>query len=184
MGRKITIDSATLMNKGLEVIEAHWLFDVSADQIDVVIHPQSVVHSLVELRDGSIIAQLGVTDHAAADPVRVLLSRAMGRGAANAGPGPERASRVPRTRPPAFSCLGLAYRALREGRGAPVVLNAANEVAVAAFLAGRLPFLAIADVIARTMDAHAPRDADTLAGIRGLDHWARDYAQEVLSGYN
>lgn len=184
MGRKITIDSATLMNKGLEVIEAHWLFDVSADQIDVVIHPQSVVHSLVELRDGSIIAQLGVTDMRL--PIQYAFSYPERWGGAlptldlvRSGPLEFHAPDHRR-----FPCLGLAYRALREGRGAPVVLNAANEVAVAAFLAGRLPFLAIADVIARTMDAHAPRDADTLAGIRGLDHWARDYAQEVLSGYN
>ena len=138
MGRKITIDSATLMNKGLEVIEAHWLFGVRADQIDVVIHPQSVVHSMVELMDGSIIAQLGVTD------MRLPIQYAFSYPERWAAPLPSldlaRAGRldfdVPDTA--AFPCLRLAYRALEAERSLPVVLNAANEVAVARFLEGRI----------------------------------------------
>lgn len=184
MGRKITIDSATLMNKGLEVIEARWLFDVSADQIDVVIHPQSVVHSLVELRDASVIAQLGVTDmrlpiqYAFSYPERwegALPSLDLVRSAPLDFQTPDRKH---------FPCLDLAYRALREGQSAAVVLNAANEVAVAAFLAGHLPFLAIAEVIAQAIDAQAPRDVATLGAVREVDAWARDYAQDLVRGYN
>ena len=143
MGRKITIDSATLMNKGLEVIEAHWLFGVRADQIDVVVHPQSVVHSMVELTDGSIIAQLGVTD------MRLPIQYAFSYPERWAAPLPSldlvRAGRLDFDRPDtaAFPCLGLAYRALEAARSLPVVLNAANEVAVARFLEGRIGFTAI-----------------------------------------
>jgi 1-deoxy-D-xylulose-5-phosphate reductoisomerase len=182
MGRKITIDSATLMNKGLEVIEAHWLFGIRADQIDVVIHPQSVVHSLVEFVDGSVIAQLGVTDMRL--PIQYAFSY------------PERwrtglppldlatAGRlefgVPDT--DAFPCLRLAYRALVAARSLPVVLNAANEVAVARFLEGRLGFTAIAHVIERTMEAHQTAEVATLAEVHAVDRWAREYSQEVARG--
>ena len=169
MGRKITIDSATLMNKGLEVIEAHWLFGVRADQIDVVIHPQSVVHSMVELVDGSIIAQLGVTD------MRLPIQYAFSYPERWPAPLPSldlaRAGRlefdVPDTA--AFPCLRLAYRALEAERSLPVVLNAANEVAVARFLEGRLGFTSIAHVIERTMDAHQPARVTTLAEVRAVD---------------
>lgn len=180
MGPKITIDSATLMNKGLEVIEAHWLFGVSAAQIDVVVHPQSIVHSLVELTDGSIIAQMGTTDMRL--PIQYAFSY------------PERwEAPVPfldlarcgtlEFHTPAwddFPCLGLAYRALEAERSLPVVLNAANEVAVASFLAGRLGFTAIARVIADTMDAHAAAPTDTLEAVRRVDRWAREYAAELV----
>ena len=130
MGRKITIDSATLMNKGLEVIEAHWLFGVTADQIDVVIHPQSIVHSMVELIDGSVIAQLGVTD------MRLPIQYACSYPERWDGSLPSldlaRAGRLEFLEPAhdRFPCLGLAYRALRAGGTLPVVLNAANEIAV------------------------------------------------------
>ena len=154
MGRKITIDSATLMNKGLEVIEAHWLFGVRADQIDVVVHPQSVVHSMVELTDGSVIAQLGVTDMRL--PIQYAFSY------------PERWA--------AFPCLALAYRALAAERSLPVVLNAANEVAVARFLDGRIGFPAIAGVIEQTMAAHTPAEVATISGVRAVDAWAREQA--------
>jgi 1-deoxy-D-xylulose-5-phosphate reductoisomerase len=182
MGRKITIDSATLMNKGLEVIEARWLFGVGGDRIDVVIHPQSIVHSLVELIDGSIIAQLGVTDMRL--PIQYAFSYP------ERWPGPRQsmnladAGRLDFEAPDtsAFPCLGLAYRALATGHGLPVVLNAANEVAVARFLEGRLGFNAIAGVIEQTMEAHQPAEMATLAAIRALDHWARRYAQEVARG--
>src|SRR5262245_49276008 len=147
MGRKITIDSATLMNKGLEVIEAHWLFGVSADRIDVMIHPQSIVHSMVELMDGSVIAQLGVTD------MRLPIQYACSYPDRWDGALPRldliRAGRLEFDEPDhdRFPCLRLAYRALREGGTCPVVLNAANEVAVAAFLDGRLGFTMIPAMI-------------------------------------
>lgn len=179
MGRKITIDSATLMNKGLEVIEAHWLFGVRADQIDVVIHPQSVVHSMVELTDGSIIAQLGVTD------MRLPIQYAFSYPERWEAPLPPldlaRAGRLDFERPDthAFPCLRLAYRALEAERSLPVVLNAANEVAVARFLEGRLGFTGIPRVIEHTMDAHVPEEVTTLAAVRNVDQWARDYSLEV-----
>ena len=182
MGRKITIDSATLMNKGLEVIEAHWLFGVEGGRIDVVIHPQSVIHSMVELTDGSIIAQLGVTD------MRLPIQYAFSHPERWPGPLPPldlaRAGRldfeVPDT--DAFPCLRLAYRALDAARSLPVVLNAANEVAVARFLDRRLGFTAIPEVIARTMAAHRPAEVATLAAVRAVDRWAREYAQEIARG--
>ncbi len=179
MGRKITIDSATLMNKGLEVIEAHWLFGVSADQIDVVIHPQSVVHSMVELTDGSIIAQLGVTD------MRLPIQYACSYPDRWSAPLPSldlaRCGRLDFLDPAhdRFPCLGLAYRALRAEGSLPVVLNAANEVAVETFLDGKLGFTAIDRVIARTMDAHEPTAVDTLSVVRNVDAWAREHAAEV-----
>jgi 1-deoxy-D-xylulose-5-phosphate reductoisomerase len=179
MGRKITIDSATLMNKGLEVIEAHWLFGTPADRIDVVVHPQSIVHSMVELNDGSIIAQLGLTDmrlpiqYACSYPERwdTVLPRL----------DLARAGRLDFSEPAhdRFPCLGLAYRALREGRTYPVVLNAANEVAVASFLQGRLGFTAIASVIERTMNAHEPESVSTVELIRRVDGWARSQAGAI-----
>ena len=182
MGRKITIDSATLMNKGLEVIEAHWLFGVSGDQIDVVIHPQSVVHSMVELTDGSIIAQLGVTD------MRLPIQYAFSYPERWAGPLPPldlaRPGRldfeVPDT--DAFPCLQLAYRALEGESSLPVVLNAANEIAVALFLDGKLGFTSIAGVIDRTMKAHQPAEVGTLAEVRAVDRWARECAREIARG--
>ena len=182
MGRKITIDSATLMNKGLEVIEAHWLFGVGGDRIDVVIHPQSVIHSMVELTDGSIIAQLGVTD------MRLPIQYAFSYPERWPGPLPSLdlagAGRldfeVPDTE--AFPCLRLAYRALDAARSLPVVLNAANEVAVARFLEGRLGFTAIPEVIALTMAAHSPAEVATLDAVRAVDRWARQYSQEIARG--
>jgi 1-deoxy-D-xylulose-5-phosphate reductoisomerase len=181
MGAKITIDSATLMNKGLEVIEAHWLFGMPASAIDVVVHPQSIVHSMVELRDGSVLAQMGMTDMRL--PIQYAFSY------------PERwDAPVPfldLTRvgpleflPPAwddFPCLRLAYRALESDRSLPVVLNAANEEAVAAFLDGRLGFNAIADVIAEAMEAHAPAPVTTLADVRSIDRWARQHATDRIA---
>jgi 1-deoxy-D-xylulose-5-phosphate reductoisomerase len=176
MGRKITIDSATLMNKGLEVIEAHWLFGIEAPDIDVLIHPQSVVHSMVELVDGSIIAQLGVTD------MRLPIQYAFSYPDRWRAPLPSldlaRAGRLEFEVPDrqAFPCLGLAYRALGEAKSLPVVLNAANEVAVARFLEGRLAFPSIAEVIGQTMDAHRSTDVRSLSAVRTVDQWARDHA--------
>ncbi len=182
MGRKITVDSATMMNKGLEVIEAHWLFDMPADRIDVVIHPQSVVHSMVEFEDGSLLAQLGVTDMKL--PIQYAFTY------------PDRwASPVPRLdwrdgldlrfeHPDLarFPCLTLAYEALRQGGFAPVVLNAANEVAVASFLEGQVPFTAIAATVADVLADATGQVLDTasLAAIREVDGWARRQAEARL----
>jgi 1-deoxy-D-xylulose-5-phosphate reductoisomerase len=182
MGRKITVDSATLMNKGLEVIEAHWLFGLPADRIDVLIHPQSVVHSMVELVDGSVIAQLGVPD------MRLPIQYAFSYPDRWSAPLPSldftRARRLDFEAPDirAFPCLRLAYRALESNSGLPVVLNAANEVAVTLFLEGRLSFPSIAHVVERTMDAHQAAEAATLAQIRALDRGARAHAQAVARG--
>jgi 1-deoxy-D-xylulose-5-phosphate reductoisomerase len=182
MGRKITIDSATLMNKGLEVIEAHWLFGVRADQIAVLIHPQSVVHSMVELTDGSVIAQLGATDMRL--PIQYAFSYPE-RWATTLPPlDLTRAGRlefdVPDTE--AFPCLTLAYRALDAERSLPVVLNSANEIAVGRFLEGRIGFRSIPRVIELTMDAHRPVPVATLAEVRAVDGWAREFSQDVARG--
>ncbi len=179
MGRKITVDSATLMNKGLEVIEAHWLFGVTAAQIEVVIHPQSVVHSMVELTDGSIIAQLGVTDMRL--PIQYACSYPDRWAAALPSLDLARCGRLDFLEPPheRFPCLGLAYRALRGEGSLPVVLNAANEVAVEAFLDGKLGFTSIPRVIERTLDGHEIADVDTLGVVRRVDAWAREYARRI-----
>jgi 1-deoxy-D-xylulose-5-phosphate reductoisomerase len=180
MGRKISVDSATLMNKGLEVIEAHWLFGVRPDQIDVVVHPQSIVHSLVEYADGSMLAQLGNPDmrtalaHALAWPERIesgVASLDLMRTGALQFEAPDRTT---------FACLDLAYRALATGGTAPAILNAANEIAVGAFLAGTLPFLAIAEVIAATLDAMPAEPVDSLEGVIYADLTARAHAQRIM----
>jgi 1-deoxy-D-xylulose-5-phosphate reductoisomerase len=176
MGRKISVDSATMMNKGLEVIEARWLFDLPPERIEVLIHPQSIVHSLVEYADGSVIAQLSTPDmrvpiaHALAYPERVesgaqSLDLASIRNLSFEKPDAAR-----------FPCLALAYSALRAGGAAPAVLNAANEIAVEAFLAGRLAFTGIAGVIADTLAALPAGRADELAQVMEADARARELA--------
>ena len=185
MGDKISIDSATLMNKGLEVIEARWLFDVPADRVDVVVHPQSIVHSLVEYRDRSVLAQLGLPDMRV--PIAVALAY------------PERVELdVPRLdlvelarldfEAPdreRFPCLDLAYRAVAGSEAAPAVLNAANEVAVEAFLARRLDFSGIAALNGAVLEAHlsnhSGQQVDALDQVVVADAWARGAASEWLS---
>jgi 1-deoxy-D-xylulose-5-phosphate reductoisomerase len=184
MGPKITIDSATLMNKGLEVIEARWLFDVPPDRIQVLVHPQSIVHSMVELIDGSIIAQLGVTD------MRLPIQYAFSYPSRWAAPLPPldlaRAGRLDFAVPDTtrFPCLNLAFRALAGDAGLPIVLNAANEVAVSAFLDRRIGLTAIPDLIARAMDAYESRGPALITGltdVRKVDQWSRQFA-EACSG--
>ena len=179
MGPKITIDSATLMNKGLEVIEAHWLFDVGPSGIEVVVHPQSIVHSMVELIDGSVIAQLGVTD------MRLPIQYAFSYPERWLAPLPPldltRSGRLDFEPPDLtrFPCLSLAFRALEGPSGLPIVLNAANEVAVARFLEGRLPFTGIAEVIEESMEWYERDRATTIHGlddVRAVDRWAREFA--------
>jgi 1-deoxy-D-xylulose-5-phosphate reductoisomerase len=173
MGRKISVDSATMMNKGLEVIEACFLFDVSPQTIEVVIHPQSIVHSLVEYVDGSLIAQLSNPD------MRVPIAHALGypeRIASGARPLDLTAMKdlsFERPDERRFPCLRLAYDALERGGSAPAVLNGANEVAVEAFLEGRMPFTAIARVIAETLDAVPATEAASLEAVMAADADAR-----------
>lgn len=182
MGRKITIDSATMMNKGLEVLEARWLFGAPVDRIEVNIHPQSIIHSMVEYVDGCVIAQLGTPDMKA--PIAYALSY------------PERIatgvtpldlttfSGLTFFKPDLdkFRCLALAYRAINDGESMPAVMNAANEIAVEAFLNGAIGFLQIAEVIERTMDAHQAHDLKSIDEVLQADSWGRDTARNICGG--
>jgi len=180
MGAKISVDSATLMNKGLEVIEASWLFDLPVDDIDVVIHPQSVVHSMVEMVDGTFLAHLGPTDMRPALQYALAYPRRL----------PTRFDvfDLTRTGPlefhtpdlEAFPALEVAYRAAREGGTAPAVLSAADEEAVGAFLAGSIGFLDIVEVVVETLSRHSILDDSSLENILEADHWARGKAAEII----
>ena len=184
MGRKISVDSASMMNKGLEVIEAHWLFNVPPEQIEVVIHPQSVVHSLVQYVDGSVIAELGNPDmrtpiaHALAYPERI----ASGVAALDLFKIAE--LRFERPDFERFPCLGLAYRALREGDSAPATLNAANEIAVQAFLDGVIGFTMIPKVIGSVMDLLPIVKLASLADVLAADSAARRTAEQIIQKIN
>lgn len=180
MGRKISVDSATMMNKGLEVIEAHWLFGAAPDLIQVVVHPQSVIHSMVEYADGSVLAQLGNPDmrtpiaHALAYPDRI-----------ESGVAPLDLCAIGQLNFEApdfvrFPCLDLAYEALREGGSAPALLNAANEVAVAAFLNHEIPFLAIPRVIRRVLERAERIAVSTLDAVLEADAIGRRWASSLL----
>jgi len=182
MGRKISVDSATMMNKGLEVIEARWLFDVAPERIEVLIHPQSIVHSLVEYVDGSVLAQLSNPDmrvpiaHALAHPERIAsgvqpLDLAALRNLSFEQPDERR-----------FPCLQLAYGALRAGGTAPALLNAANEVAVQAFLERRIGFRDIDRVIARVMHENDHGPASSIDAVMAQDARARVAAQAIVAG--
>ncbi len=181
MGKKISVDSATLMNKGLEVIEAKCLFDVSQKMIDVVIHPQSMIHSMVSFKDGTVMAQLGIPDmkgaiaYAMAYPERLALGQ----------PTPDFVSigKLTFEKPDIkrFPCLALAYAACEAGRTLPAVLNAANEVAVAAFLENRLSFIKIPQIIEKTMEHHVVVTDPTLSDILEADQWARKQAQNLIN---
>ena len=182
MGKKITIDSASLMNKGLEVIEAHWLFDVPVEKIVVLIHPQSVVHSMVEYIDGSIVAQMGIADmripisYTLAFPERLNLNLPpldlpKSEGLTFSVPDPER-----------FPCLKLAYQSIGIGETMPAILNAANEVAVGAFLEGSIKFTSIPSLLKRVMEEHEMKPIHTIEDILRADHWAREKAKALLEG--
>lgn len=179
MGKKITIDSATLMNKGLEVMEAKWLFGVDVDQIEVLIHPQSIVHSAVEYEDGAIIAQLGEPDMRL--PIQYALTYP--KRVKNPFPRVDFAQRSNLTfeKPDmdTFQCLSLAYRALKIGGTMPAVLNGANEVAVARFLKGEISFLQISALIEQTMDAYTVKYEYTLEDLLEADAWAKSFAEKV-----
>jgi 1-deoxy-D-xylulose-5-phosphate reductoisomerase len=182
MGKKITIDSASLMNKGLEVIEAHWLFNIPIEKIVVLIHPQSVVHSMVEYVDGSIVAQMGITD------MKIPISYALSF--------PERLnlklppldlsnSEALTFSPPdleKFPCLRLAYQSIEIGETMPAIVNAANEVAVGAFLEGSLKFTEIPPLLQRVMGEHEVKPVHTIEDILKADHWARERTKALLEG--
>ncbi len=179
MGRKITIDSATMMNKGLEVIEARWLFDMPGEKISVNIHPQSIIHSMVEYEDGCVMAQLGIPDmkapiaYALTYPERVrtgvkALDLTALSGLTFFNPDYAR-----------FPALKLAYQALESGESMPAVMNAANEVAVEEFLGGRINFTSIPVVIEKTMNLHQPYTLDSIEEVLFVDRWARAMSHEV-----
>jgi 1-deoxy-D-xylulose-5-phosphate reductoisomerase len=183
MGRKISVDSATLMNKGLEVIEARWLFGASPDQIEVLVHPQSIVHSMVAYRDGSVLAQLGTPDmrtpiaHALAWPQRIeagveRLNLAQVGDLSFREPDFER-----------FPCLGLAFEAMRTGENAPVVLNAANEIAVEAFLKGMMGFDSIAALVDKVMQSVETRPINHIEDVLEQDRLARAAANGIMKAY-
>ncbi|MDX2169505.1 MAG: 1-deoxy-D-xylulose-5-phosphate reductoisomerase [Deltaproteobacteria bacterium] len=183
MGAKITIDSSTLMNKGLEVIEAHWLFGLPPEQIDVVIHPQSIVHSMVEYVDGSVIAQLGIPDMSIpisfilAYPERLALDHLPSLDLVQAGRLEFLAPDLER-----FPCLGLAYDALRARGAVPAVLNAANEVLVESFLDKRIAYLDIPRIARAVVERHGGAGAPTLDALLAADAWARDAARSLAAG--
>jgi 1-deoxy-D-xylulose-5-phosphate reductoisomerase len=180
MGNKITIDSATLMNKGLEVIEAHWLFDTDFDDIKVVIHPQSIIHSMVTYADGAVLAQMGVPDmkgaiaYGLSHPHRLPLNL----------PAPDfsQIGTLTFEEPDLerFPCLGLAFAAGKAGGTMPTVLNAANEEVVAAFLDGRLSFTRIHTIVDQTLNQHCRASGNELDQIIAADHWARETAQSLI----
>ena len=180
MGKKITVDSATMMNKGFEVIEAHWLFDIPAEKIEVLVHPESIIHSLVEYRDGAVMAQLGVPDmrlpiaYAFNYPDR-LMTPAEHLDLAEAGrltfKAPDRNT---------FKCLQLAYDALEAGNACCTALNAANEICVEAFLNKKIPFLKIQETLERVIEAYEDKPADTPEDILETDVNARELAKEFL----
>ncbi|MDI7260263.1 MAG: 1-deoxy-D-xylulose-5-phosphate reductoisomerase [Thermodesulfobacteriota bacterium] len=182
MGRKITIDSASLMNKGLEVIEAHWLFNIPVEKIAVQIHPQSVIHSMVEYIDGSIIGQMGIADmripisYALSFPQRLNLNLPSldlsGVGALTfSPPDPER-----------FPCLRMAYRSIEIGETMPAILNAANEVAVNAFLEGWIKFTDVPPLLQRVMEEHEVKTIRTIEDILRADQWAREKTKTIIEG--
>ncbi len=181
MGAKITIDSATMMNKGLEVIEAKWLFDVEAEKIQILVHPQSIVHSAVEFMDNSVIAQLGVPD------MRIPISLALGypdrlkngeRGLDFFGEGSNLTFEKPN--PEVFGCISLAYEAIARGGSCPAVMNAANEVLVAAFLEEKIRFVDIEKTLACILDAHKTAYNLDLEGILEIDKETRKLTREIL----
>jgi 1-deoxy-D-xylulose-5-phosphate reductoisomerase len=184
MGPKVTIDSATLMNKGLELIEAHHLFALPSSQIDVLVHPQSVVHGMVEFRDGSVVAQLGPPD------MRIPIAHCLAWPERLDGPVPRldlakvRELTFEDPELARFPALGLARQAMQSGGAAPTVLNAADEIAVAEFIAGRIPFMGIPALVAATLETAAGRgllkEPETIEAALAVDHESRDLARSLL----
>jgi len=179
MGKKITIDSATLMNKGLEVIEAQWLFGIPSDRIEVLVHPQSIVHSMVEFVDGSVIAQMSLPDMKL--PIQYALFYPQRIFSNNTSLDLTKAGQLTFLEPDTekFPCLGLAYQALKMGGTAPAVLNAANEVAVEAFLAARIGFTDIQKIVKEALRRHQVKSCPRLDDILNADRWAKETGKEI-----
>ncbi len=182
MGRKISVDSATLMNKGLEVIEASWLFGFAPERIDVVVHPQSVIHSMVEFADGSVVAQLGTPDMRTPIAYALAYPERIDSGAASLDFTRLGSLTFEAPDPRRFRCLALAYEALRAGTARTAALNAANEVAVEAFLEERLAFAEIAAVIEETLAAVAAPEPQTVEAVLAIDADARRLARRLVAG--
>jgi 1-deoxy-D-xylulose-5-phosphate reductoisomerase len=182
MGPKITIDSATMMNKGLEVIEARWLFDLSVDQINILIHPESIIHSMVEYKDGAVIAQLAIPDMTI--PISYALSCPYHIGNVLPPLELEQIGKLTFERPDKrrFRCLDLAIEAARLGGSMQAVLNGANEVAVESFLNGKIGFLEIPTLIEKVMGAHDVCPIDSIETVLDADRWARGKAKDLLEG--
>ena len=180
MGRKISVDSATLMNKGLEVIEAHFLFALKPNQIEVVIHPQSIIHSLVHFDDGSVLSQLGLPDMRTAISYALSYPERQTSGVASLDLTKQRPLVFSPPNLEAFTCLGLAYNALKIGKNAPTVLNAANEVSVEAFLNKQIGFLDISKTIESVLDAVPTSNLDTLASVVENDQISRQVAKSFI----
>lgn len=181
MGAKITIDSATMMNKGLEVIEAKWLFDIEPEKIEILVHPQSIVHSAVEFEDNSVIAQMGVPD------MKIPISLALGypdrleNGERELDFFTEGANLTfERPKPEVFRCIALAYEAIKNGGSYPVVMNAANEVLVAAFLQEKIRFIDIQNILTRILNEHQPAYDLDLEGILDIDRKTRAYTEGII----
>ncbi|MAX95752.1 MAG: 1-deoxy-D-xylulose-5-phosphate reductoisomerase [Alphaproteobacteria bacterium] len=180
MGAKISVDSATMMNKGLEIIEAHFLFDLPIEQIDVVIHPQSVIHSMVEYNDGSVLAQMGTPD------MRTPIAHCLGWPNRVSKPGERldfsnlNALTFEKPDHERFPCLNMARAAISTGGTAPTILNAANEIAVAAFLDNRIGFMQIPEIVERTVAAASIEKLEALEQVFAADHWARQHAGGLI----
>ena len=183
MGAKITIDSATLMNKGLEVIEAHWLFNMPADRIGVVVHPQSIIHSMVEYIDGCVMAQLGAPDMRAPIAYAIAWPERCESGITTLDLTEIGSLTFEEPDTERFPALQLAFEALKAGRTCPAVLNAANEIAVAAFLEKRIGFVDIPALVDRTLQAHEPFTPSSLEEYLEADAWARETAREMTKEY-
>ncbi len=183
MGPKITIDSATMMNKGLEIIEAKWLFNLEMEQIDVLIHPQSIIHSMVEYKDGSVISQMGIPDMMTPIAYALAYPRHIETGLPSLEldkVGPLNFEKPDLHR---FRCLALALRAASDGGSMPAVLNGANEIAVDAFLKGKIGFLDIPKLIEQTMEAHKPHPVESIDSVMEADSWAREETTANLTAY-
>jgi len=180
MGRKITVDSATMMNKALEIIEAHWLFGVDASQIEVVIHPQSIVHSMVEFEDGSVVAQMGVPDMRLPIQYALLYPERVDTGLPRLDIAAEGTLTFAKPDPERYPGLGLAYEALEKGGTTPAVMNAANETAVGLFLDGRIGFRGIHDIVRRVTESHVPIHDPDLSQVLEADARARRAAITVM----
>ena len=180
MGSKITIDSASMMNKGLEVIEAHWLFDVPAEQIDVLVHPQSIIHSMIEYKDGCVMAQLGAPDMKAPIAYALAFPERVESGVEQLDLRKISTLTFEAADTKRFPCLQLSFAAMKAGDSMPAVLNAANEIAVAAFLNEQIGFMDIATTVEKTMQAHQKISFNTLEEILAVDLWARDYSQKLI----